>query len=72
MTITHQDISDRMDALGREHSAAYKLEVARIDKERASLQELCGRLGHFFKRNPLLPLSYRGRCCVFCGTAETA
>lgn len=70
--MTHQDIIDRMEALGKEHTAAYKAEVARIDKEKESLQELCGAIseGHFFaKRNSLMwPSGFR--YCCFCGAGE--
>ena len=51
IVITHQDIIDRLEALGTEYSAAYKAERARQEKERASLQELCGGLGHFFAKD---------------------
>ena len=70
--MTHQDIIDRMEALGLEHSAAYKAERARIAKERESLQELCGGLGHFWRGSPEAFLAPDLRRCVFCDAAEPA
>lgn len=71
--ITHQEIIDRMESLGREHSAAYAAELARIDKERESLRELCGGIGHFFARTSDPFLIYGGkRVCVFCRQPEGA
>ena len=69
--ITHQDIIDRLEALGTEYSAAYKVEKARQEKERASLQELCGGLGHFFAKDKSFPNVLREqRFCVYCNSAE--
>jgi len=70
--ITHQDIIDRREALGREHSAAYKAEQARITKEEASLRELCGGIGHghFFARDDVLLYPGGRRFCVFCKQPE--
>lgn len=68
--MTHQDIIDRREALGRERSKAYATEQARIAKELASLQELCGGLGHFFARSG--EFFDPTRRCVFCGLGEGA
>ena len=70
--ITHQDIIDRIEELGREHGAAYKAERARQDKELASLQELCGGIGHFFAKERGGLLLQTGRFCVFCNKREAA
>ena len=69
--ITHQNIIDRLDALGTEHSKAYEAEQARQRKERASLQELCGGIGHFYAKadGPMSGLSST-RSCVFCKALE--
>jgi hypothetical protein len=68
MTLTHQDIIDRREALGHERSEAYQREQARIAAERKSLQELCGGLGHFYARSAH-PFGTE-RCCVFCEASE--
>lgn len=69
--ITHQDILDRAEALGQEYSAAYQAEKARLDKERESLRELCGGIGHVFGRGrALLAWPVARRSCVFCGAPE--
>lgn len=70
--MTHQDIIDRLEALYREFSKAFAVEQARIKKERESLQELCGGIGHFFaKERGLVPSVFpRGRCCLFCDMPE--
>jgi hypothetical protein len=68
--ITHQDIIDRREALGKEYSAAYQRERARIDAEKASLQELCGGLGHFFAEYQGMHSHLYGRQCVFCCKPE--
>lgn len=67
--MTHQDIIDRMEALGREYGAAYRAEQARISKEKESLQELCGGIGHFFATPQTLHFE-QGRQCVFCRKSE--
>ena len=69
--ITHQDIIDRLEKLGKENSAAYATELARQRKERASLQELCGGIGHFYTKSdwPISALG-RDRSCVFCKMDE--
>lgn len=64
--MTYQDIIDRIEALSREKSAAYRAEEARIKREHASLQELCGGLGHFYCKDRS-PYGFTGgRSCVFC------
>ena len=69
--ITHQDIIDRLEALGTEYGAAYKIEQARQEKERASLQELCGGLGHFYAKDKSdLGFFRNTRSCVYCNAAE--
>ena len=69
--ITHQDIIDRLEALGSEHGAAYKVEKARQEKERASLEELCGGIGHFFaKDKSSLGFLRSSRFCVYCNASE--
>lgn len=72
--MNHQDIVNRVEALGKERGAAYAAELARIDKERASLLELCGGLGHVFKYPDFLvmPAECRYRSCVCCGVREPA
>ena len=67
--VTHQDIADRIEALGREHSKAYEIERARINAERSSLQELCGGVGHIWGSSELFVLTAR-RCCRICGAQE--
>jgi hypothetical protein len=67
--MTHQEIIDRLEALGRSHSAAHKAELARIEKERESLQELCGGLGHFFRQGDW-PVFGDKRRCVICAKPE--
>lgn len=71
-TITHQDIVDRLEALDKEQTEAYRREVERIDRERESLRELCGSLGHIFARpRGFLYVGERPhRCCGCCGVAE--
>lgn len=71
--MTRQDIIDRLESLGVEHSVAYKAERARIEKERESLQELCGGLGHFFAKDKAGPLFScdDSRVCIFCAKRET-
>jgi hypothetical protein len=64
---TKQEIVDRMRALGREHSAAYERERARIEAERKSLRELCAAGGHVFGFS-----RWGGRACVFCGENEVS
>ena len=69
--ITHQDIIDRLEALGIEHSAAYKAETAKQEKERASLEELCGGIGHFFaKDRSVFGFMGSSRICVYCNASE--
>ena len=69
--ITHQDIIDRLEKLGKEHGAAYAAEQARQRKERASLQELCGGIGHLYAKSDWLnSVLARGRSCVFCKMYE--
>ena len=69
--ITHQDIIDRLEALGTEDSAAYKAEKARQEKERSSLQELCGGLGHLFAKDKSgFRVLENTRYCVYCYSAE--
>ena len=66
--ITHQEIINRLEVLGKEYSAAYKLEQQRQELERANLQKLCGGIGHVFA-NPTdvySSLLGKGRKCVFC------
>lgn len=75
MGITHQDIVDRIADLASQQFDAWKAEQARIAKERESLQELCGGLGHIFgepKPFALNPASdaFGGRRCVFCEKRE--
>lgn len=73
--MNHQDIADRLDALRREESAAYKIEKARIEKERESLRELCGGIGHIFARpEPKGPgwfFLFGTVDCVVCKTWKT-
>ena len=69
--ITHQNIIDRLEALGTEHSKAYEAEQDRQRKERASLQELCGGVGHFYTKADWPMSSLSGtRSCVFCKAWE--
>lgn len=72
MSITHQDIVDRIEALGRERSEAYERESQRIERERTSLQELCGSLGHAYgePRGTFRVLNTRE--CVVCGARIAA
>ena len=69
--MTHQEIVDRMEALGVESSAAYREAMARINKERESLQELCGGLGHVWGAPPLWKAGGY-RACVVCHAPEKA
>lgn len=69
--VTHQDIIDRLEALGTEYSAAYNIERARQEKERTSLLELCGGLGHFYANDKSgLFIHLDARFCVYCNAAE--
>ena len=69
--ITHQDIIDRLETLGNEYSAAYKAEKARQERERASIEELCGGLGHFFAKDKSgFNILREQRFCVYCNPAE--
>ena len=71
MQITHQDIVDRRQALDRVHSEAYSRELDRIKKEKLSLQELCGGLGHVFAAGDYAVTRAKPRRhCVFCYHAE--
>ena len=70
MKLTHQDIIDRLEALGTDHSVAYKAEKVRQEKERANLKELCGELGHFYEKSNWLHLTGDVRHCVFCKVLE--
>lgn len=74
-SITHQDIVDRLEALATEQSEAYLKESARIDKERESLREACGGIGHVYRNGDLHTLvlarfSKNLRQCVFCGAIK--
>lgn len=68
--MNHQDIADRLAALGREHGEAYQRERARIVKELESLRELCGGVGHIWGV-PMVVLFGSARACVVCGQCET-
>ena len=69
--ITHQDIIDRLETLGNEYSAAYRAEQARQEKERDSIKELCGGLGHFFaKDRSTFGIRRNARVCVYCNASE--
>ena len=69
--ITHKDIIDRLEKLGKEHGAAYAAERARQRKERAGLQDACGGIGHFYANNDwLISALGSGRSCVFCKMDE--
>jgi len=48
--VNHQDIADRYRSLDDEELAALKAEKARIERERQSLQELCGGMGHIYTK----------------------
>lgn len=50
MTITHESIALRLEALGREQSAAVRSAAAPYEKERESLRELCGGIGHQYRK----------------------
>lgn len=69
---TKQEIIDRREALGKEYSAAYKRERARIKAEGDSLEELCGGdgQGHFFAKSNTTFSYLVGRQCVFCCAVE--
>ena len=67
---THQEIIDRLEQLGREHGIAYDAEIARQKSERASLQELCGGIGHIYAKNRGLGFLGSTRQCVFCLSLE--
>jgi len=69
-TITHQEIADRIEALSHEHSAAYQAEQARIRKERGSLQELCGGVGHVLAKDRSVITCFNVRVCAICGATE--
>lgn len=68
--MTHQDIVDRLQAVTSEQSAAYLTERARVQKDRESLQELCGGIGHVFRLNVAYFSLVPKRTCVFCDCAE--
>ena len=69
--MNHQDIVDRRESLGTEQSRALQTENARIQRELASLQELCGGMGHIYVHlkgtwNTMMP----NRICAACGQDE--
>lgn len=76
--MTHQEIINALEAIGDEHSAAYKLELARINAERARLQDLCSTAGHeavghvYAKSKDLFVSAYprSKRECIFCQAQE--
>lgn len=70
MAMTHQEISDRFEALGKEWSVGWGIEQKRIRKEQASLRELCGGIGHIWR--PSLMSFHPGRVCAVCNAAEPA
>jgi hypothetical protein len=71
--MNHQEIADRLDALITETSEAYKRDLARIAKERESLVEMCGSLGHVYKHSrDLIFAGGKGgklSCCI-CGANQ--
>lgn len=67
--VTKQEIVDRREALNVEQGAAYRKELARIEKERVSLQELCGATGHVYA-TASLEYFVTSRLCCFCRAAE--
>ncbi|QRF60218.1 hypothetical protein [Variovorax paradoxus] len=68
--MTHQDVIDALEQLGRKRSAAYREEEARIAVERTRLQAECARIGHFFAKSRW-PGDLRAvRICVFCCADE--
>lgn len=68
MSITQQDISDRIAAIGTERHQLVEAQQARFQAEVRSLQELCGGHGHVFTHTWSLP-SHR-RVCAICGVGE--
>lgn len=77
MSITHQDIIDRRAELDQQWLDAFRkarqAADAVVTKERESLRELCGGLGHVYaKVESASPLGI-GSCpryCVFCNAKE--
>lgn len=83
MTITHQDIADRIGELDRQRdraeeterarlealhkaaSDAHKANLARIQAERQSAQELCGGIGHVMRTS-----RFWGPSCAICGFSD--
>lgn len=68
--MTHQEIIDRIESVGAEHSKAYAAEQARIAAELKSLMELCGGLGHTFAKDRNGFFGHSVRICVFCRKPE--
>ena len=72
-TITHQQIADRVVAIDAEQRTAERAAAAiaakPYERERASLQELCGGIGHVFV-HPQFALLGSGRRCAACELAE--
>lgn len=69
-----QEILDQLEALGRQSSAAYEAEQARIREARKALQTQCGVLGHFFAKDRTAwgrsVFSGDKRRCIFCNCEE--
>ena len=74
MPITHQQIADRAAELDEQYldvfNKAQKAAEAVVGKERESLRELCGGIGHVFKVSRFSLNPSKTRYCVFCGECE--
>jgi hypothetical protein len=65
--MTHQEIIDRLEAAAREHGVRAAASRAVFEKERSSLQELCGGLGHLFGYASMTSAVLGCRQCLCCG-----
>jgi len=70
--MNHQDVVTRRDELDEKDANIRLAQIAAIEVERKSLQELCGGIGHVFGAPALGKRRLSGaRVCVFCDAVET-
>jgi hypothetical protein len=67
--ITHRSIMDRLAELGRAEAAAREVAAAPFKKERDSLQEACGGVGHLWSAPDAFSFGLK-RVCVVCRAKE--
>lgn len=69
--MNHQDIVTRRNELDDKESEIQLGQIAVIEAERKSLQELCGGMGHVFGAPPMGKRRIDDkRMCVFCEAVE--